>query len=96
MGCLTGFYLILKGNRSPREITPLILNAFRSVKEAKEVPGATPVNCGSYLMHDLAAAKRCAAEFTDYLEKNAGRPEIYEYPRSERFITSTGQKFYDS
>ena len=31
MGCLTGFYLILKGNREPREIHDLLLRAFRSV-----------------------------------------------------------------
>ena len=28
MGCLTGFYLILKGNRSSREIYDVILKAF--------------------------------------------------------------------
>ena len=31
MGCLTGFYLILKGDRPPREIFDLLLRAFRSV-----------------------------------------------------------------
>ena len=33
MGCLTGFYLILKGNRNPKELYDLILNAFKSVEE---------------------------------------------------------------
>ena len=33
MGCLTGFYLILKGSRSTREIYELLLRAFRSVSE---------------------------------------------------------------
>ena len=28
MGCLTGFYLILKGSRAPQEIYGLMLNAF--------------------------------------------------------------------
>ena len=37
MGCLTGFYLILKGNRAPQEIYDLLLRAFRSVEDAKEV-----------------------------------------------------------
>jgi len=41
MGCLTGFYLILKGNRSPKDIYGLILRAFKSVKGAESVPGAT-------------------------------------------------------
>ena len=32
MGCLTGFYLILKGNRPSSEIYDLLVNAFDSVK----------------------------------------------------------------
>lgn len=96
MGCLTGFYLILKGNRSPREIFDLLLRAFKSVDEAKQVPGAAPVNCGHYLMHNLAMAKWYASEFVEYLEKNAGKDEIFEYPKSERLVTEDGQKFFDS
>ena len=96
MGCLTGFYLILKGDRPSREIYDLILMGFRSVGEAEEVPGTAPVNCGRYLMHDLAMAKWYAAEFVAYLEANAGRPEIFEYPRSERLVTGDGREFFDS
>lgn len=96
MGCLTGFYLILKGRRSPQEIYGLLLGAFKSVSNADTVPGATPVNCGHYLMHNLAMAKWYAEEFAAYLEANAGKPEIFEYPKSERLITDDGQQFYDS
>ena len=96
MGCLTGFYLILKGSRTPEEIFDLILRAFRSVDEAQEVPGATPVNCGHYLMHNLNMAKWYAAEFASYLEENAKNQEIFTYPRSQRLITDEGQQFYDS
>lgn len=96
MGCLTGFYLILKNSRSPKEIYPLLLNAFKSVKDAKEVPGAAPVNCGHYLMHDLEMAKWYAAEFADYLEANAENPAVFEYPRSERLVTDDGRVFFDS
>ena len=96
MGCLTGFYLILKGNRSPREIYGLILGAFQAVGEAKEVPGATPESCGRYRMHDLAMAKWYAADFVAYLKQNANRPEILEYPKSARLVTDDGQNFYDS
>ena len=96
MGCLTGFYLILKGNRPSREIYDLILNAFKSVADADEVPGAAPVNCGHYLMHDLEMAKWYAAEFVAYLEANAGDPGIFEYPRAERLVTDDGRQFYDS
>ena len=37
MGCLTGFYLILKGNRSPQDIYELLLNAFRSQQKTAEI-----------------------------------------------------------
>ena len=96
MGCLTGFYLILKGNRSPRDIYALILEAFKDVQKWEEVPGATPVNCGHYLMHDLTMAKWYAAEFAAYLEANFQKSEIFEYPNTERLITDKGQSFYDS
>ncbi len=96
MGCLTGFYLILKGSRIPQELYGLMLGAFRSVCGAQEVPGATPENCGHYLMHDLEMAKWYAKEFADYLEANAGNSAIFEYPRTERLVTGGGQHFYDS
>ena len=44
MGCLTGFYLILKGNREPAQISGLLLNAFRAAENAESVPGTEPEN----------------------------------------------------
>ena len=96
MGCLTGFYIILKGSRSPREVCKPVLSAFKYVNEVEEVPGAAPVNCGHYLMHNLGMAKWYAAEFASYLEANAGKDEIFEYPRTERLVTDEGQQFFDS
>lgn len=96
MGCLTGFYLILKGGRPSREIYGIILKAFKAVNEADEVPGATAKSCGRYIMHDLAMAKWYAAEFVSYLESNADDPAIFEYPRSDRPVTDGGLKFFDS
>ena len=96
MGCLTGFYLILKNNRPPQEIFDLLLAAFKSVEKAETVPGATPENCGHYLMHNLGMAKWYAAEFADYLTANANNPAIFEYPQTERLITEDGQQFFDS
>lgn len=96
MGCLTGFYLILKGQRAPSELYDLMLCAFKSVANTKEVPGATAVNCGNYLMHNLEMAKWYAKEFSDYLEANKGNINIFEYPKTERIVTSDGQDFYDS
>ncbi|MBE5911454.1 S-ribosylhomocysteine lyase [Pseudobutyrivibrio sp.] len=96
MGCLTGFYLILKGNKKPEEIYDLLLAAFKSVESWDEVPGTTPENCGHYLMHNLGMAKWYAAEFAEYLTANAGKPEIFEYPKSERLVTDDGRQFFDS
>ena len=96
MGCLTGFYLILKGDRAPREIYDLILRAFRSVEEAQTVPGATAENCGHYLMHNLGMAKWYAARFADYLAANAENAAIFEYPKAERLVTEDGRRFFDS
>ncbi len=96
MGCLTGFYLILKGSRTPREIYKLILSAFVSVQNAEDVPGATDVNCGNYLMHNLNMAKWYAAEFAEYLTANENNTAIFEYPKTERLITDEGKHFFDS
>ena len=96
MGCLTGFYLIMKGNRAPKEIFGLLLGAFRSAADAQEVPGASPENCGTYLMHNLVMARWHARRFADYLAENADRPAIFEYPRSERLVTADGRRFFDS
>lgn len=96
MGCLTGFYIILKGNRKPQDIHGLLLKAFQSVQDAEIVPGAEEKNCGHYLMHNLRMAKWYARKYADYLAENAGNPAIFEYPRTERLVTEDGQQFYDS
>ncbi len=96
MGCLTGFYLILKGNRAPKEIYGLLLRAFREVNSVESVPGTTKENCGNYLMHNLEMAKWYAARFADYLDENAGNPAIFVYPETQRLITGKGREFFDS
>ena len=96
MGCLTGFYLILKGSRGSRDIYDLILGAFKAVEDTAEVPGTTPQNCGYYRMHNLEMAKWYAREFAAYLEANAQNGDIFEYPKTERLVTDNGQHFYDS
>jgi len=96
MGCLTGFYLILKGSRAPKELYELILSAFKHVSSVNEVPGTAKENCGHHLMHNLGMAKWYAVRFADYLETNAGNDAIFEYPKSERLVTADGQQFFDS
>ena len=96
MGCLTGFYLILKGNRKPQEIYDLMLNAFLEVEKYDNVPGSQEENCGNYLLHNLYLAKYYAKEFSDYLKKNKNNELIFEYPKTKRLITNEGNNFFDS
>lgn len=93
MGCLTGNYLIVKGTPTPKEICPLVIAAFESLRDWKnEVPGATAVNCGNYLLHDLPMAKWEATRFVDIL-RNA---PSFDYPMAERIEVDAGVTFYDS
>lgn len=97
MGCLTGFYIIVKGRPAASDMYPIILESFRYMSRYEgEVPGATPENCGKYLMHDLPMARWEAAKFAEYLEENAGRSILFEYPKAERLQLDDGQQFFDS
>lgn len=96
MGCLTGFYLILKGGRAPEEIFPLLLAAFDSVADADSVPGTAPENCGSCLMHNLPMAQWHAARFAEYLRAHAQDPVIFRYPQTHRPLTDDGRPVFDS
>jgi len=93
MGCLTGCYLIVKGNPQPQEICPLMIRAFEHCAEYEgPVPGATVVNCGNYLLHDLPMAKYEAKRFVEILKNNPG----FEYPTTQRIVTEKGKTFFDS
>ena len=48
MGCLTGNYLIVKGDLTSADILPLLKEAFAFVASYEgEVPGATARDCGN-------------------------------------------------
>ena len=96
MGCLTGFYIIVKGRPEASEMYPIIFESFKHMSEFEgEVPGATPVNCGNYLMHDLPMAKWEAARYVKYLQE-ADKDKIFEYPKTEKLTLGDGQEFFDS
>lgn len=93
MGCLTGCYLIVKGHPAPKEILPLMIRAFEYCAEYEgEVPGANPVNCGNYILHDLNMAKY---EAKLYVKALKDKP-MFEYPVEKRITTEKGEIFYDS
>ena len=58
MGCLTGNYLLMRGNLTSQDILPLMIETFRFVANYEgEVPGTKPQDCGNYLLHDLPMAR---------------------------------------
>lgn len=64
MGCRTGFYLILKEERSSKDIAPLITELFKFMADFEgEVPGASARDCGNYLDMNLPMAKWEANKF---------------------------------
>lgn len=68
MGCLTGSYLIMKGDRKPEEIRQLIIDAFQFVIDFEgEIPGAKPEECGNYLLQNLPMAKWEAKRYVNRL-----------------------------
>ncbi len=64
MGCRTGFYLLLSGDLTSREIVPLLTEMFRFIADFKdEVPGASAKDCGNYLDMNLPMANYLAKKF---------------------------------
>ena len=58
MGCLTGNYLILRGDYKSKDIVELMQRTFDFVAKFEgEIPGAQAKDCGNYLLHDLPMAK---------------------------------------
>lgn len=66
MGCRTGFYLLLAGDLSSRDIVPLMTEMFEFIRDFKdEVPGASPRDCGNYLDMNLSMANYLAKRYLD-------------------------------
>lgn len=64
MGCRTGFYLLLAGDYSSKDIVPLITEMYEFIRDFKdEVPGASPKDCGNYLDMNLPMANFLADRY---------------------------------
>ena len=78
MGCLTGNYLLLRGDLEPKDIVDLMSRTFRFIADYEgEVPGAAPKDCGNYLLHALPMAKWEARKFL---------PEVLEQIKPENMV----------
>ncbi len=66
MGCLTGCYLLVKGDVQPADVRELLRRAFRFIADYEgEVPGSAASECGNHLMHDLPMARWEARKYLE-------------------------------
>ena len=94
MGCLTGCYLLLRGDlkssdivglmkRTFEQIRDLMIEAFQYVADYDDkqnaVPGTTAATCGNYLLHDLPMAKWESRKYVDEVLTDI-KPENMTYP----------------
>ena len=69
MGCRTGFYLLLAGDYSSRQILPLLKGCFAFVAQfSGQVPGASAKDCGNYLDMNLPMANYWGKRYAALLE----------------------------
>lgn len=81
MGCLTGNYLLMKGNLTSRDILPLMIETFEFVANYEGVvPGTEPRDCGNYLLHDLPMARWESRKYVEETLKKATEENL-TYPQ---------------
>ncbi|WP_302625569.1 S-ribosylhomocysteine lyase [uncultured Eubacterium sp.] len=70
MGCRTGFYMVLAGNYSSKDVLELVKDMYRFMKDFDgDVPGACAKDCGNYLDMNLNMAKYvCKKYYSEVLE----------------------------
>ena len=80
MGCRTGFYLLLAGSYTSRDVLPLVDGMFRFIAGFEgEIPGAAPKDCGNYLDMNLPMARYYAEKYIREVLDNPA-PERLNYP----------------
>ena len=83
MGCLTGNYLIIRGNLKSEDIVSLMRRTFQFVADFEgDIPGAKPEDCGNYLLHDLPMARWESAKFVNEVLDNMQYDNL-NYPSKE-------------
>ena len=76
MGCRTGFYLLMAGAYTSRDVLDLIDGMFRFVAAYEgEIPGAAAKDCGNYLDLNLDMAKYYARKYIR---------EVLDHPTDDR------------
>lgn len=69
MGCRTGFYLLLSGDYTCREVLPLVKDCFAFIRDFRgDIPGASAKDCGNYLDMNLPMANYWGKRYAALLE----------------------------
>ena len=69
MGCLTGFYLIVKGKHEIKEIWSETFKMCCHIIACQNIPGCSEEECGRSYYHDIDKAQRIAKRFKSILEE---------------------------
>ena len=78
MGCQTGFYLLVRNSRSPKEVFAMTKEVLGQIYDHKgEVFGKSAIECGHYENLSLAAAKAEAATYLAVLEEQTNMDFTY-------------------
>ncbi len=71
MGCRTGCYLLIFGEKTSEEMAPLVLKMCDFILGFKgEIPGARPEECGNYSEQNLSMAKYYIAKYKNDIIEN--------------------------
>ena len=80
MGCCTGNYLLMQGDLDSSDIVPLMQELFTFIANFDgDIPGASPQECGNYMLNNLPMAKWEARKFLVEILNNI-QPQNLVYP----------------
>ncbi len=80
MGCRTGFYMVLAGDYTSKDVVPLVQKMFSFMKDYEgDVPGACAKDCGNYLDMNLNMAKYVCEKYYNNVLKNINESHLV-YP----------------
>jgi len=66
MGCRTGFYMLLAGDLTSRDVVDLVTRMYEFIRDFQDdIPGASARDCGNYLDQNLPMANWLAERYLD-------------------------------
>ena len=81
MGCLTGNYLLIRGDYESKDIVELMKRTFQFVAGFEgDIPGAAPKDCGNWLLHDQPMARWESKKYLETLRNI--KEENLVYPQN--------------